>query len=186
MEKENMLSKTEQKISFYGILFTIQKIIKKEVRTMKIMFICTGNICRSAMADWLMKKRLEEKNIKNIEVYSSGIFAMQGDIPTDEAIEVMEEYDVNLKQHRATVTYKSNIQEMDLILCMTASHKQTLIKTYPHLQNKIYTLKEYVGENANGIDIKDPWGYTIAVYRLVAAEIDTCLKQLIEKLEKEN
>jgi protein-tyrosine-phosphatase len=151
---------------------------------MKIMFICTGNICRSAMAHWLMKKKLQEKNINNIEVYSSGIYAMAGDGSTDEAIEVMEEYGVDLKQHRATVTSSSNIKEMDLILCMTASHRQTLIQMYPNLTNKIYTLKEYVG--IDEIDIKDPWGYGIVTYRYCAAEIDMCLDKLIQKLQNEN
>lgn len=68
------------------------------------MFICTGNICRSAMAHWLLKKKLEQNNIQNVEVYSSGIYALDGDLSTDEAIEVMEEYGVELKKHRATNT----------------------------------------------------------------------------------
>ena len=59
------------------------------------MFICTGNICRSAMAHWLMKKKVEEKNLQGIEIYSSGIFAMPGDVSTEEATKVMEEYGVN-------------------------------------------------------------------------------------------
>lgn len=71
---------------------------------MKIMFICTGNICRSAMAHWLLKKKLEQNNIQNVEVYSSGIYALDGDSSTDEAIEVMEEYGVDLKKHRAINT----------------------------------------------------------------------------------
>ncbi len=79
---------------------------KGRVIVVKIMFICTGNICRSAMAHWLIKKKLEENNIKNVEVYSSGIYAIDGDFPTDEAIEVMEEYGVNLKEHRATSVRK--------------------------------------------------------------------------------
>lgn len=149
---------------------------------MKIMFICTGNICRSAMAHWLMKKKLEEKNISNVEVYSSGIYAMKNDISTDEAIEVMEEYGVDLKPHRATLTSKSNIEKMDLILCMTSAHKQNLVNTYPDLVDKIYTLKEYV--EVDEIDIKDPWGYTIVTYRYCAAEIDKCLDKLIEKIKK--
>jgi protein-tyrosine-phosphatase len=151
---------------------------------MKIMFICTGNICRSAMAHWLMKKKLQEKNINNIDVYSSGIYAENGDTSTDEAIEVMEEYGVDLKQHRATLTTNSNIKEMDLILCMTTSHKQNLIQMYPNLTNKIYTLKEYVGMDE--INIQDPWGYGIATYRYCAAEIDTCLNKLIDKLSNSN
>lgn len=150
---------------------------------MKIMFICTGNICRSAMAHWLMKKKLEEKNISGVEVYSSGIFAMKDDISTDEAIEVMEEYGVNLKQHRATETRNSNIEQMDLVLCMTLSHKQTLINMYPNMKEKIYTLKEYVQMNENGIETKDPWGYGLVVYRYCAAEIDMALDKLIKKIE---
>ena len=179
--KYDNIFQTYGKNSFYGILF-VTKIPKEEGRKMKVMFICTGNICRSAMAHWLMKKKLEERKIKNIEVYSSGIFAMKGDIPPDEAIEVMEEYHVDLKQHRATPTIQSNIQEMDLILCMTNSHKQTLIGTYPNLVDKIFTLKEYTGLTEKGIDIKDPWGYTFAVYRFCAAEIDECLNKLIETI----
>ena len=78
---------------------------------MKIMFICTGNICRSAMADWLLKKKLEELEIKNIEVYSSGTNAFTGDRPTEEAIEVMKEYEVDLRKHKATNMIESKIKE---------------------------------------------------------------------------
>lgn len=151
---------------------------------MKIMFICTGNICRSAMAHWLMIKKLKDKNINDVQVYSSGIFAMPDDRSTYEAIEVMEEYDVDLKKHRATNTKKSNIQEMDLILCMTFSHKYSLNQMYPKLKDKIFTLKEYVldKDEMDDIDIKDPWGYDIAVYRFCAAEIDKYLDKLIEEI----
>lgn len=149
---------------------------------MKMMFICTGNICRSAMAHWLMKKKVEEKNLQGIEIYSSGIFAMPGDVSTEEATKVMEEYGVNLKKHRATLTRNSNIQEMDIILCMTNSHKQSLIQMYPNLKDKIFTLKEYVGLTKDGVEIKDPWGYDIVTYRFCAAEIDACLVKLTEKI----
>lgn len=150
---------------------------------MKIMFICTGNICRSAMAHWLFKKKLEERNIKNVEVYSAGIYAYPGDISTDEAIEVMEEYGVDLKKHRATKVQNSNIKDMDIILCMTLSHKRDLIYMYPELKEKIYTLKEYVKDEKNGVEIRDPWGYDIVTYRFCASEIDACLDKLIEMLK---
>lgn len=147
---------------------------------MKIMFICTGNICRSAMAHWLLKKKLEERNIKNVEVYSAGIYADSGDMSTHEAIEVMEEYGVDLKKHRATKVQNSNIKDMDIILCMTLSHKRDLIYMYPELKEKIYTLKEYVKDEKNGVEIRDPWGYDIVTYRFCASEIDACLDKLIE------
>lgn len=146
---------------------------------MKIMFICTGNICRSAMAHWLLKKKLEQNNITNIEIYSSGIYAMDGDTSTHEAIEVMEEYGVDLKKHKATNIRRSNIKDMDIILCMTISHKRDLLYRYPELKEKIYTLKEYVKNDKNGIEIKDPLGYDIVTYRFCASEIDACLNKLI-------
>ena len=151
---------------------------------MKIMFICTGNICRSAMAEAMLKKMLQESKKENIEVYSSGLSADNGDIPTQNAIDVMKEYGIDLKNHRAVNTNYSNIKEMDLILCATLSHKLFVIRLYPELKDKIFTLKEYVEQKDDiyGIDIKDPWGYNIETYRECAKEIEIALKKLIEKI----
>lgn len=110
---------------------------------MKIMFICTGNICRSAMAHVMLEQRAKEKN-KKTEVYSCGVFAENGDSSTEEAIETMKEYGMDLKKHRATNIKNSNIQNMDIILCATTSHKNNVIAMYPELKEKVFTMKEYV------------------------------------------
>ena len=69
---------------------------------MKIMFICTGNICRSAMAHAMLEQKVKSQN-KKIEVYSCGIFAYNGDRPTEEAISVLNTiYNVDLTSHKAT------------------------------------------------------------------------------------
>ena len=141
---------------------------------MKIMFICTGNICRSAMAEAMFRKMTEGKDV---QVYSCGIFADNGDWPTENAIEVMKEYEIDLREHRATNIRKSNIEEMDIILCATYSHKITVLQMYPNLKDKVFTLKEYVG-NKEDIDIKDPWGYDLHTYRKCAAEIEECLQKI--------
>ena len=113
---------------------------------MKIMFICTGNICRSAMADWLLKQKIKDKNIKDIEVYSCGVYAEYGDTPTWEAKRVMmDEYSIDMSQHRATNIRNSNIEKMDLILCATSRHKRAVLGAYPELEGKVFTMKEYVG-----------------------------------------
>ena len=153
---------------------------------MKIMFICTGNICRSAMAQWLLKQKLDDKEIKNVEVYSCGVYAQDGDIPTWEAKRVMmDEYSIDMNKHRATNIVNSNIKEMDLILCATSRHKRDVLRIYPELEGKVFTMKEYVGydrEYHDKIDIKDPWGYDIETYRSCIAEIDECLELLIKKI----
>ncbi len=109
---------------------------------MKIMFICTGNICRSAMAHRMLEDRAKKQK-KDIQVYSCGVYAQNGDIPTEEAIETMQEYQIDLKKHRATNIRCSKIEDMDIILCATTAHKNNVINMYPKLSGKIFTMKEY-------------------------------------------
>lgn len=152
---------------------------------MKIMFICTGNICRSAMADGMMKKLIKENNI-DAEVYSCGVYAETGDYATYNAVETAKEYDVDISSHRATNIRESKIEEMDLILCATLSHKQSVLCLYPELKGKVYTMKEYakIDKNGQDMDIKDPWGYDLNVYYNCALEIKECLEKTIEELKK--
>ena len=151
---------------------------------MKIMFICTGNICRSAMAEGMLRKMLQEKKIE-AEIYSCGIYAETGDEPTYNAIDAMKDYDVNITSHKATNIRDSKIKEMDIILCATNSHKQNVLYLYPELKGKVYTMKEYAGIDKDGqdLDIKDPWGYDLNVYKHCAKEIQECLEKIVEKLK---
>lgn len=149
---------------------------------MKIMFICTGNICRSAMAHVMLEKKAQEMN-KDIEVYSCGVFAYNGDKPTEEAISVLRtEYDVNLAKHCATNIKNSKIEEMDIILCATASHKNNVLNMYPDLEKKVYTMKEYAEYPDTDLDIKDPWGCSYETYKKCAKEIDDCVNKIINKV----
>lgn len=147
---------------------------------MKIMFICTGNICRSAMAEGMMKKLIKENNI-DAEVYSCGIYAETGNDPTYNAQEAASEYGADISNHRATNIRDSKIEEMDIILCATISHKQSVLYLHPELEGKVFTMKEYAKLNKNGqdMDIKDPWGYDEFVYRKCASEIEECLEKIV-------
>ena len=150
---------------------------------MKIMFICTGNICRSAMAHKLLEKKIKDNKIPNVEVYSCGIYAVDGDKATFNAEEAMQEYDVDMNTHTATNIKKSPIEEMDLILCATTAHKNAVQQMYPKIKDKIYTMKEYAQTDSKDLDIRDPWGYDIETYRFCASEIDACLEKIIEKIK---
>lgn len=152
---------------------------------MKIMFICTGNICRSAMAEWLLKEKAKEAGRKDIEVYSCGVYAEDGDVSTYEAKKVMQdEYEIDMSKHKATNIRNSKIKEMDVILCATTSHKIAVLDMYPELEGKVYTMKEYVGYHRqyhDDINIKDPWGYDIETYRSCVAEIEECINGILSK-----
>ena len=145
---------------------------------MKIMFVCTGNTCRSAMAHHMLEKMVEDK--KDIEVYSCGIYADSGEPSTYNAIEIMKEYGIDMKNHRASNIKETNIEQMDLILCSTVSHKQLVLNMYPDLVGKVYTIKEYVGIGKEGrnMDIKDPWGCSTEAYKQCAEEIKQCMSLL--------
>lgn len=151
---------------------------------MKIMFICTGNICRSAMAEGMMKKLVKEENI-DAEIFSCGIYAETGDYATYNAIEAVKDYEVDITSHRATNIRVSKIKEMDLILCATVSHKQSVLYLYPELKEKVYTMKEYadICKDGQDLDIKDPWGYDLNVYNHCASEIKECLDKTVEKIK---
>lgn len=149
---------------------------------MKIVFVCTGNTCRSAMADGLAKKIVKEKQL-NIEIYSAGIYAMKGEHASYNSVAIMKEYDVDIVTHTATPIEDINIKEMDLILCATRKHKMQIVSKYPELAEKTYTMKEYAGYDKDGadVDIQDPWGYELNTYRICAAEISYCVDKIIEK-----
>ncbi len=145
----------------------------------KILFVCTGNTCRSPMAAAMLEDMAEKKGL-DIEVQSAGIFAFAGDRPSNEAIEVLEEENIDISEHRTKLVTKKMLEEVDLVLTMTFSHKETLLFKYPFISGKIYTLKEYV----YGVeeDVCDPYGGGLKVYEEVRKELEVLIKKLIEKI----
>ena len=149
-----------------------------------IMFVCTGNICRSAMAHHYCQKRVYDLKRENeIVVSSCGTYALNGDKSTQAAITVMKKYDVDLTNHRATSMFDIDLENYDLILCMTEQHKYNLLAFFPKLKDKVFTLKEYVlGKDIKNVDIDDPWGYGIEIYDACAKEIVYCVDKLLEMI----
>jgi len=145
------------------------------------MFICTGNICRSAMAQAYMQKKLYDLKKENEYIISScGTNATQGQCATYNAIESMKKYDVDLTNHRATSIENSNILDYDLIIVLTYRHKTLVLQIYPSLNGKIFTLKEYVNDKEIYKDIDDPYGLDSTVYNATAKDIVENIDKLLE------
>lgn len=148
----------------------------------KIVYICTGNVCRSPMAEHYMQQRIISlKKEENYLIDSCGIYANTGESATSNAIMAIKEYGVNMENHRAKSIYDVNILEYDLVITLTSSHKENLLALFPSIKGKVFTLKEYADPDIKYKDIDDPWGYGLTVYKSCAKEIVEYVDKLIEK-----
>lgn len=144
---------------------------------MNILFVCTGNTCRSPMAAALMNKIAIDEDL-DIRIESAGLFAEEGAPASNEAIIAMKKYDVDLLSHHAQQINSELIEKSDLILTMTEGQKMLFTDT---AKDKTYTLCEYAGVKG---DIEDPFGGDVEEYEEVAEQIYFALRAIADKMEE--
>jgi len=153
---------------------------KKKKRKKILLFLCTGNTCRSPMAAAYMRKLLGENKFKNIEVRTAGVMTAAGLIPTTEVIQIMDAVGIDLRRHRSTKMTPEILKKADLILGMTPLHVQCALRMAPEVRAKTFLLKEYTGSDAKHAQIADPMGCTLEVYKKVFGEIKTACQKLLK------
>lgn len=142
---------------------------------MNILFVCTGNTCRSPMAAALFNKIAMEKNL-DVRIESAGLFANDGERASANSVEAMKDYGIDLSGHRAKTVNGELLEQVDIALTMTVSHKMALEQ---YLGDKVYTLCEFAGENG---DIPDPYGGDLQIYKECADKIYNVLLKVAEKV----
>ena len=143
---------------------------------MNVLFVCTGNTCRSPMAAALFNKIAVERNL-DVRIESAGLFAVEGEPASSEAVIAMKKYGIDLLGHHAQPINTELLEKSDLILTMTAAHKMVL---EPSAQGKTFTLCEYAGIDG---DIDDPYGGDTEEYENCAQQLYAALERVADKIE---
>lgn len=151
-----------------------------------ILFVCTGNTCRSSMAKVLLRDILAKRDLSGYEVDSAGLAASPGEKASPKAILAVAELGLDLDSHRAKQLTAELLLWADLVLTMTAGHKKVILEIMPKMKNKVYTLKEWAGNQMEDFDIVDPYGQSEEVYCSCRDELNKFLAKAADKLEEVN
>jgi protein-tyrosine-phosphatase len=130
------------------------------------------------MAEWLLRKLLQDRPIPGVQVHSAGFIALPGNTATDLALLVAKEQGVDLSQHRAQPLTSSLIREADLILVMEPGHRWELLYHRSEAASKIFLLTHFAPSGDRDRGIADPYGMDIEAYRLCFREIRECVESL--------
>ncbi|MDF1617109.1 low molecular weight protein arginine phosphatase [Petrocella sp. FN5] len=141
-----------------------------------LMFVCTGNTCRSPIAEGLAKKIMG--NNKAI-ICSRGISVNLEEPANMNAVKAMEKKHISLKNHKSKRFDPKEVTENMLILTMTTRHETYLKYHYPMLEDKVYALLPYIQMTG---DVKDPYGLGQEVYDQCADQLETAISKLMDQL----
>ncbi len=150
----------------------------------KILFVCTGNSCRSVMAEGLFRKMIAHR-ADEFYVHSAGIGAMDGYPSTSETIRVMKDEGVDVSDHRTQKLTNEMIDAADKIFVMEPIHKAWILNASPQAAKKIFMMMEFASPSSHGrhdAEIPDPIRMPANFYKNVLATIKDCVANIVKQV----
>jgi protein-tyrosine phosphatase len=144
-----------------------------------LLFVCTGNVCRSPMAEYLMRKRLGHSS--DWAVASAGLAALGGMTASRNAIDALAEQGLDMSRHRSRQLTRDLIDAANVIVVMTASHRDQLRMLFRDAREKVFLLRSF-DPAADAEDVEDPIGADVGTYRQIRDTIEAALPGLTEFL----
>ncbi|MEO0113859.1 MAG: hypothetical protein ABIK93_00090 [candidate division WOR-3 bacterium] len=164
-------------------ILAIEKVLGRRIKLgrgiyFSVLFVCSGNSCRSPMAKGILEKMLENQNVF---VYSAGTIAGAGNLPSEFAIKAVQKYGADISNHLSAPLTKELIDHADLILVMSPKHKDAVLELVPEADVKTFLLKEYAFGQQE--EIEDPVGQPLSVFERIAAVIFESLEKVADDIK---
>jgi len=151
----------------------------------KILIVCTGNSCRSIMAEGCLSKELSDAGINDTIVISAGTSTIGGLMPTAETIQVVKEHGIDVSGYVSSNLSRMHVEKADIILVMAEIHRDAILRIMPSAKNKIRFLREFSSEtDRNEKSIADPIGMPIGFYREIFEIIKDSVEGFVKWLKK--
>jgi protein-tyrosine phosphatase len=147
---------------------------------MHILFVCTGNTCRSPTAERLLRDALAARGIDHVTVASAGTGAWEGAPASEGAYLVGLEHRLDLSEHRARLLTRDLVREADLILVMSGHHLARVAELGG--EHKVHLLGSYAGRDAARGDVTDPFGSDLASYRATYSELEELIGMVVSRV----